>query len=58
MSSQEIVSLALNAGYEVIDYGDHYCIKKHLEISVVVTIPKVTHLVLQLVEKVKAVLGL
>ncbi|MFR4354345.1 MAG: hypothetical protein ACLT21_06590 [Oscillospiraceae bacterium] len=58
MSSQEIISLAINAGCEVIDYGDHYCVKKHLDINVVVTIPKVTHLIAQLVEKVKATLGL
>lgn len=58
MSSQEIITLAVNAGCEVIDYGDHYCIKKNLEINIVVTVPKVTHLIAQLVEKVKAILGL
>lgn len=58
MSSQEIISIAVNAGCEVIDYGDHYCIRKNLDVSVVVIIPKVTHLIAQLVEKVKAVLEL
>lgn len=58
MSSHEIITLAVNAGCEVIDYGDHYCIKKNLEINIVVTIPKVTHLIAQLAEKVKAILGL
>ena len=58
MDSQEIITLAVNAGYEVVEYNDHYCIKKNLEINVVVTIPKVTRLIAQLVEKVKAILGL
>lgn len=58
MSSQEIISIAVNAGCEVIDYGDHYCIRKNLDVSVVVIIPKVTHLIAQLVEKVKTVLEL
>lgn len=58
MSSQEIISIAVKAGCEVIDYGDHYCVRKKLDVNIVVTIPKMTYLVAQLIEKVKTTLGL
>lgn len=58
MSSQDLITLVVNAGYEAIDYGDHYCIKRELEVSIVVVIPKVPHLISKLVEKVKVILGL
>lgn len=58
MDSQEIISIAVNSGCEVTDYGDHYCVRKKLDINVVVTIPKATYLAAKLVEKIRAALGL
>lgn len=58
MDPQEIIVLAVNAGCEVIDYEDHYCVKKQLDINVVITIPKASCLITQLVEKIKAILNL
>lgn len=56
--SQELIRLALDAGCEVIDYDTCFCIKRTLSASVVVTIPNASYLVKELVEKVKALLGL
>lgn len=56
MTSQELVSIAVNAGYEVTEYEGHYCVRA--DISIIVTIPKVTQLVAQLVEKIRAALKL
>lgn len=58
MSSHELISIAVSAGCEVVDYGSHYCVKQKLDIQVVVTIPKMTYLVAQLVDKVKTALNL
>ena len=58
MSSQEMISLALKAGCEVTEYDDHYCVKRTLDVSVVVTFPKVAVLVRELVAKIKDTLGL
>jgi hypothetical protein len=58
MSTQEIISVAASSGCEVIEYGDYYCVRRELDITVVVTIPKAKHLIAQLVEKIKATLGL
>lgn len=58
MTPQELVSIAVEAGCEVIEYEDHFCIRKTLNVSVVVTIPKVKLLVAQLVDKIKSALGL
>lgn len=58
MSSQQIVDLAISAGCDVVDYGDHYCIKRVVEVTVVVTLPNVSNLATLLVEKIKALLNL
>lgn len=58
MNTQELISIAVNAGYEVIEYDNHYCLKKDFSANIVVTVPKVSDLVVQLVEKVKKLLGI
>lgn len=58
MKPQELISLAIRSGCEVIEYDDHFCIRKSLDVNVIVTVPKVAHLVTQLVEKIKNTLGL
>ena len=58
MSSQEIITLAVNADCEIIDYGDHYWVKKRLDVDIAVTIPKVPYLMSQLVEKIISMLNL
>lgn len=58
MSPQELIRIAIHAGCEVTEYEDHFCVRKKLDIDVVVTVPKVTALVSQLVDKIKSVLGL
>lgn len=58
MSSQQVVDLAIKAGCDVVDYGDHYCIKRAVEVSLVITMPNVTNLAAKLVEKIKELLNL
>ena len=58
LSSQEFISVAVSAGCEVVDYGDHVCVKSSVDVHVMVTIPKVSYLAARLLEKAKAVLGL
>ena len=58
MNTQQVVDLAVQAGCEVIDYGDHYCIKQTVEVSLVITVPNVTHLAVKVVEKIKELLCL
>lgn len=58
MSTQELVSIAMEAGCEVIEYEGHYCVRRTLAVNIVVTVPKVTYLIAQLVDKIKAALGL
>lgn len=58
MTPQELISVAVKTGCEVIEYEGHFCVRKTLDIDIVVTIPKVTVLVAQLVEKIKSVLEL
>lgn len=58
MDSQQIVDLAIKAGCEVIDYGDYFCIKREVEVSLVITLPNVVNLAAKLVEKIKELLGL
>lgn len=58
MTPQELVSIAVRSGYEAIEYEGHYCVRKSLDVNIVVTIPKVKYLVAHLVEKIKAALGL
>ncbi len=58
MKTQELISIAVNAGCEVIEYNNHYCIKNDFSINIVVTVPKVGELVTQLVEKVRELLGI
>lgn len=58
MTPQELVSIAVKAGYEVIEYEELFCVRRTLDINIVVTIPKVRLLVAQLVDKIKSALGL
>lgn len=58
MGTQEIISLAVQAGYEVTEYEGHYSVMTMLDVKVVVTVPKVPVLVMELVTKIKAALGL
>ena len=53
MCSEELVCLAIDAGCEVFDYDSHFCIKRTFSVTVTVTIPNVSYLVAELVEKVK-----
>ncbi len=56
MNTQELIAIAVKAGYEITEYEGHYSIKKTFE--VIVTVPKVSTLVAQLAERIKALLGL
>ena len=58
MSPQEIVSLAVAAGYEVSEFENHYCVHAKLDVRITVTVPKVSVLVRELVEKIKTLLEL
>lgn len=58
MTPQELISIAVEAGYEVMEYDNHYVVQTNLNVSVVVTIPKVTYLVSYLVDKIKGALGI
>ena len=58
MNTQEFISIAVDAGYEITEYDDHYCIKHNLNFEIVVTIPKVINLVSPLLQKIKDILGL
>ena len=58
MDSQELISVALNAGCDVTEYADHFCIKRTFDLSVVVTLPKVSVLVRELVDKIMDILQL
>ena len=52
MNSQVLLSLALSAGCEVTEYTDHYCIKRTVDVNIVVTMPKMVFLVKSLVDKI------
>lgn len=56
MSTQEFISIAIEAGCEIIEYDKHYCLKHNFK--VMVTLPKVEKLVPPLVTKLKDILGL
>lgn len=58
MNLQDIIYIAVSAGCEVIEYDDHYCLRKENDICVLVTIPKTTYLLTQLFEKIRDALGL
>lgn len=58
MDAQGLISVAVEAGYEVVEYDDHYCLKHNLKVEVAVTVPKVTTLVPALLQKLKDILGL
>lgn len=58
MTSQELISIAVSAGCEIVEYDTHYCVRRNVDIAIVVTVPKVTNLVMQLVERIKDTLGL
>lgn len=58
MNSQDLISIAVSAGCEIVEYDTHYCVRRNVDVTIVVTIPKVTHLVMQLAEKIKTTLGL
>lgn len=58
MTTNKFLSLAIKAGVEVEEYETHYCLRKNVEVLVVVTLPKVTYIATMLLEKIKAILGL
>lgn len=58
MTTNQFLSLAVKAGVEIEEYETHYCLKKSVEVRVVVTLPKVTYIAAMLLEKLKAILGL
>ena len=58
MDTQRLISVAVEAGYEVIEYDNHFCLKHNLKVEIVVTVPKVTTLVPELFQKIKDILGL
>ena len=58
MQTQQLISMSINAGCEIVEYDTHYCVRKNVDVSIVVTIPKAAYLVMQLVEKIKTTLGL
>lgn len=58
MKTQELISIAVYAGCEVIEYDNHYCLRKDFSANIVITVPKVSDLVVQLVEKIKELLGI
>lgn len=58
MKPEELIKIAISSGCEVVEYDSHYCVRKNVEISVIVTIPKVSQLVIQLVDRIKEMLGL
>lgn len=57
MNTQDLIRVACNAGCEVVEYENHYCVKRTFEISVTVTIPKAKELLVELVEKIRELLG-
>ncbi len=58
MKPEELIKIAISSGYEVVEYDSHYCVRKNVEISVIVTIPKVPQLVIQLVDRIKRDAGI
>lgn len=58
MSSQELITIVVSAGYDVEEYETHYCVHSNTDFKIVITIPRASHLVEQLVEKVNETLGL
>lgn len=57
MNTQDLIRLACNAGCEVVEYEHYYCVKRTIEISVTVTIPKVRELLAELIKKIRELLG-
>lgn len=58
MSSQELIKIITKAGYQIEEYEEHYCVTGTVECSVVVTIPKNSHIIPELVKKIKELLEL
>lgn len=58
MTTNQFLSLAVKAGVEVEEYETHYCLRKNVEVRVMVTLPKVTYIATMLLKKLKAILGL
>lgn len=58
MSPKEIISIAISAGCSVVEYRDYYCVKKNIDVNVVVLVPKIPCIVKELVRKIKTALGL
>lgn len=56
MNTQDFISIAIEAGCEIIEYEKHYCLRH--SVKVVVTVPKVEILIPSLVERIKDILGL
>lgn len=58
METQKLISIATEAGYEVVEYPGLYCVRGNVNLEVTVLIPMVPYIVKQLVAKIKAILGL
>ena len=58
MKPEALIKIAVEAGCEYEEYDSHYCIRSNMEVTVIITIPKVKQLASQLVEKAKEMLGL
>lgn len=58
MLTQQLLQLAIAAGYEISDYGDMYSIKAHIKTEFVVTVPNVTYLLQDIADKIRKLLGI
>lgn len=58
MTSEELIKISIKAGWETEEYCNHYTIRRAADTNVVVTIPKSSCIVAQLLEAVKTILGL
>ena len=54
MSASEIVQIAVQLGYQVDEYPSHFLVKADLQVQVLVTVPKVSLLVGELLQKIKS----
>ena len=62
MTTQDLVSVAVSAGFDVEEYEGCFAAKKtvdlHLDVRLVVTIPKVSQIAAELVKKILKALGI
>ena len=58
MNTDGLISVAVAAGCEVTEYEGHFAIRSHLDFHIVVTVPKGTVLIAEVLERVKSLLHL